>query len=292
MKLGVIYPSTEYSTDTDAVKEFAQAVDGAGFDQLVLYDHVLGADPTDRGKPWERPYTYRDPFREPFTFMAYLAGITERIEFVTNVMVLPQRQTALVAKQAAEVSLLSRGRIQLGIGVGKNEVEYESLDVDFATRGARMDEQIEVMRLLWSEEVIDYHGRFHSIPRAGISPRPTSGSVPIWVGGAADVALRRAARVGDGWLLWGTTRPDEPIVRASLARVRSLVEEHGRSVDDFGLHAHVMVEDGIDRAVANLHAWRELGVTHASIKTMWADLPSDEAHLDAALTIRERYLNG
>jgi len=197
-----VYPQIELHGDPTAVRRFAGAVEALGFDHLLAYEHVLGAVHADRQPPLRGPYTERDPFHDPFVMFAYLAGITDRIRFATGVLVLPQRQTALVARQAADVELLSGGRLRLGVGVGWSPVEYEALGQDFHTRGARQEEQIGLLRRLFTEPVVDFSGRFDRIDRAALVPRP-AGRIPIWLGGAGEKAFDRAARLADGFIFFG-----------------------------------------------------------------------------------------
>jgi probable F420-dependent oxidoreductase len=205
MKFGAVFPTTEFGNDPIAIRYWAQAAEQLGYNHILTYDHVLGSVHAGREPKLLGPYTERDPFHEPFVLYGYLAGQTTKLELVTGILILPQRQTALVAKQAAEVDVLSGGRLRLGIGTGWNWVEYDALGVGYADRGARMDEQIEVLRKLWSESTIDFDGAHHRIDRAGILPRPKN--IPIWMGGFSEVAVRRAARVGDGFL-FGTLRAE------------------------------------------------------------------------------------
>src|SRR5579862_7789472 len=229
MQIGVVYPQTELRGDPAAVRRIGQAVEDLGFDHLLAYDHVLGAVHADRARQLTGPYTEHDPFHDPFVMFAYLAGITERIKFATGVLVLPQRQTALVARQAADVELLSGGRLRLGVGVGWNHVEYEALGQDFGTRGARQEEQIGLLRRLFTEPVVDFAGRFDRVDRAGLVPRPAR-SVPIWLGGSGEAAFERAARLADGFIFFGGG------IRAVDAwkRLRDRVSSLGRPAEDFG----------------------------------------------------------
>src|SRR5580692_9329737 len=199
MEIGVAYPQNELRGDPAAVGEFGRAVEDLGFAHILSYDHVLGAVHDNRTPPLTGPYTEHDPFHDPLVMFGYLAGITERIRFATGVLVLPQRQTALVARQAADVDLLSGGRLRLGVGVGWNYVEYEALGQDFRTRGARQEEQIGLLRQLFTEPVVDFTGRFDRVDRAALVPRPAR-PVPIWLGGSGDAALERAARLADGFI--------------------------------------------------------------------------------------------
>src|SRR5579863_7522899 len=202
MQIGVVYPQNELGGDPTAVPKIGKAVENLGFDHLFAYDHVLGAVHADRTPPLTGPYTEHDPFHDPFVMFAYLAGITERIGFTTGVLILPQRQTALVARQAADVDLLSGGRLRLGVGVGWNHVEYEALGQDFHRRGARQEEQIGLLRRLFTEPVVDFSGRFDRVDRAALVPKPTR-SIPIWLGGGSEAAFDRAARLADGFIFFG-----------------------------------------------------------------------------------------
>ena len=197
MRYGAIFPQTEIGIDPIAIRDYAQAVEDLGYDYLLAYDHVLGADPEGRGGTW--PYTYMSNFHEPLALFSYLAGLTERIELVSGVVILPQRQTALVAKQAAVVDILTGGRLILGVGSGWNYLEYESLGQDFHTRGRRLEEQVGLLRRLWSEPLVEFEGDFDRIPAVGINPRPGR-QIPIWMGGTAPVVLDRIGRIGDGWV--------------------------------------------------------------------------------------------
>jgi probable F420-dependent oxidoreductase len=235
---------------------------------------VLGSVHADRQRPLPGPYTERDPFHDPFVMFGYLAGLTERIGFATGVLVLPQRQTALVARQAADVDLLSGGRLRLGVGVGWNHVEYEALGQDFTTRGARQGEQIELLRRLFTEPVVDFSGRFDRVDRAALVPRPTQ-SIPIWLGGS-EAAFERAARLADGFMFFGGGI-DHAI--DSWATLRARVEAAGRSVDDFGAE-YVSLSQNIGDLVAEIDAWTAAGGSHLSVVTMGLGLDSIEAHID------------
>src|SRR5579885_1964305 len=215
MRIGVVFPQTEIGSDPGVVREYAQAAEGMGYSHLLAYDHVLGADTATR-PGWRGPYTSETQFHEPFVLFGYLAGLTRTLELVTGIIILPQRQTALVATQAAEVDVLSGGRLRLGVGIGWNQVEYEGLNERFSNRGARLEEQIEVLRALWSETSITYTGRWHTIDHAGINPLPVQRPIPIWIGATADAALRRAARLADGWF---PQRPPDDQARAMMERL-------------------------------------------------------------------------
>jgi probable F420-dependent oxidoreductase len=282
MQIGVTFPQTEIGADPAAIRDYAQAVEGLGYSHLVAFDHVLGADPSNR--PGWRGYSQKDLFHEPFVLFGYLAALT-RLELVSAVIILPQRQTALVAKQAAEVDVLTGGKFRLGVGIGWNPVEYEALGMDFRTRGRVIDEQIEVMRLLWSKEVVSYTGKYHTITEAGLNPLPVRRSIPVWLGGSVDAALRRVARIGDGWFPQG--RPDEQM-RETLERLRGYIREAGRDPAEVGIEARMSASSGnLDEWVRQTNAWRELGATHISINTMNAGYKSLDEHIAAIRRYKE-----
>ncbi len=283
MQVGVTFPQSEIGTDPEVIRDYARAAEDFGYEHLLAYDHVLGADPTNR-EGW-RGYTHETMFHEPLTLFSYLAAITQRMEFVSGVIVLPQRQSALVAKQAAEVDVLSNGRLRLGVGIGWNAVEYEALGEEFRTRGARIEEQIEVMRLLWTREVVSYEGKYHRIDEAGINPLPVQRPIPVWMGARADVGLRRTARVADGWFPLG---PPDDRMRQSVERLLGYVEEAGRDPGSVGIEARLDVgripPEGWREQT---EAWRSLGATHISVNTMNAGLRSPREHTEAIGRYRE-----
>ena len=262
MQFGAVFPTSDIGSDPGAVRDFAQGVEALGLTRLVTYDHVLGAEHADREPKLWGPYTEHDAFHEPFVLFGYLAACTRTIELEVGVLVLPQRQTALVAKQAAEVAVLSGGRLRLGIGTGWNWVEYDSLGTEFGTRGARMTEQVEVLRRLWAEPVVTFEGRFHRIERAGILPRPAT-TVPIWFGGGAEIQLKRAARLGDGFVAGNAGER----ARNSVARLRELLAENGRDVAQFGFEGLADWSTGPDAVAETARAWHDAGGTHLSIRT-------------------------
>ena len=275
MQIGVVYPQTELRGDPDAVRRIGRAVEDLGFHHLLTYDHVLGAVHADRTPPLTGPYTESDPFHDPFVMYAYLAGITQRIQFATGVLVLPQRQTALVARQAADVDLLSGGRLRLGVGVGWNHVEYEALGQNFRTRGAREEEQIELLRRLFTEPVVDFAGRFDRVDRASLVPRPAR-SIPIWLGGFGEVAFERAARLADGFIFGGGLGYCIDAWKQMRERLGGL----GRSVEDFGADYTALTREGVGEIAAKIDAWREAGGTHVSVVTMGLGFDSVDGHLD------------
>jgi probable F420-dependent oxidoreductase len=265
MQLGVVFPQTEIGPDPAVVREYAQVAESSGFAHLMVYDHVLGASTVNR-PDFRGPYTDKSLFHEVFVLFGYLAGVAPGLELVTGVVILPQRQTALVAKQAAEIDVLTGGKLRLGVGIGWNEVEYVGLGERFNNRGRRMEEQIEVMRALWTEDVVDYTGRYHRIPEAGILPLPVQRPIPVWIGGYADVVMERIGRLADGWFPGG--QPGD-----ALERSRSLViasaEEAGRDPASIGMEGRIsLVPDAEDEWVAQTEAWRNAGATHMAINTM------------------------
>jgi probable F420-dependent oxidoreductase len=278
MELGVVFPQTEIGNDPVAIRDFAQAAEELGFSHLLIYDHVLGADP-DRPGGWSGPYDKDTPFHEPFVTLGYLAATTTRLELATDVIILPQRQAVLVAKQAAEVDLLSGGRLRLGVGTGWNAVEYEALGQSFEDRGGRQEEQIELIRKLWTNDSISFEGRWHRVTKAGIKPRPGR-PIPIWFGGRAEVLLRRAARLGDGWI--PLTAPDDAAKRA-IDRLHGYLEAEGRDPSGFGIQAQAQTRGGDpDRWARYAERWRALGATHLAIATMNAGLATPDHHVEAA----------
>ncbi len=274
MKFGAVFPQTELGGDPAAVREIGLAVEAAGLDHLVAYDHVVGAVKVDREPALWGPYDEHDPFHDPFMMFAYLSAITERIELTTGVLILPQRQTVLVAKQAADLDLLSGGRLRLGVGVGWNYVEYDALGEDFSTRGRRADEQIAYLRDLWRGDVLSFDGEFDSIDRGVVIPGPGR-QIPIWVGGFSPRAFERGVVLGDGFIFAG----DEARVIGALDDVRALARERGRTLGGFGLD-YVAVTLTTPRAAADAAMrWRDAGGTHFSAVSMGAGRDSIDAHV-------------
>ena len=275
MEIGAVFPHNEIGTDPQAIKDYAQGVEELGVTHLLIYDHVLGAD-RDRPGGFEGPYDKDVAFHEPFTTFAFIAAVTKKLDMITTVMILPQRQTVLVAKQAAELAILSNNRFKLGIGVGWNTVEYTGLNENFKNRGKRQEEQVELMRLLWESEVLDYKGDYHHIDKASINPRP-SRSVPIWFGGGAPQLIERCADLGDGWIpLMG---PNEA-ARKTLAAIKEKRKSKGLDWDNFGVQAQAQYAGG-DAERWNKHAekWRNLGASHLAIATHNAEPTNVDGHL-------------
>ncbi|MDQ6739451.1 MAG: LLM class F420-dependent oxidoreductase [Actinomycetota bacterium] len=267
MLVGVVFPQTEIGTDVSAIRDYAQAAESLGYSHLLVYDHVLGASIQHRSD-WQGayPYTSENQFHEPFVLFGYLAALTQQLELVTGVIILPQRQTALVAKQVAEVDILSGGRVRLGVGIGWNPVEYEGLNEDFRNRGKRIEEQIVLLRELWSSTAIDFTGRWHRIPDAGINPLPVQRPVPIWLGGHAGPVLERVGRLADGW--FPQMKPGDA-ARAALDKIRASAEAAGRDPGSIGIEARLNLRGGeMDSWRQQIDGWRELGATHLGINTM------------------------
>lgn len=281
MKFGAVLPTCEIGNDPIAIRDWAQAAESLGYSHIVTYDHVLGAEHSEREPAFWGPYTEHDDFHEPFVLFGYLAGVTTTIEFETGIVILPQRQAALVAKQAAEVDLLSGGRFRLGVGSGWNYVEYESLGADWERRGAVLDDQIAVMRALWSNDVIEYSSEFHRIDRAGIRPRPTR-RIPIWFGGYTNAALRRAARWGDGFT-FGDSGPDTV---ALAERLRGLLAAEGRDLVGFALEGEANFGIGPQGWTELVDGASKAGFSHFSINCQsttceWGANPAPDLHSTA-----------
>jgi len=285
MKIGLIYPQTELQGDPGAVRRIGLAAEELGYDHLLTYDHVLGAT-HDRKPPLSGPYTEKHPFHDPFVMFAYLAGITRRIEFVTGILILPQRQTVLVARQAADLDLLSNERFRLGVGIGWNYVEYDALGQDFHRRGKRLAEQIALLRRLWSEPLIDFTGTFDRIDRAALNPRPRR-TIPIWLGAFSDVALRRAAALGDGFIF-----ADGASDAFQLApRLRQFLKEAGRPEQGFGLHCNMLMAKSPQAVIDTASRWRDIGGTHASVVTMGQNFTTIDQHIDYMRTVADAVRN-
>src|SRR6266702_8015074 len=269
MRIGVSFPTVEIGADLAVVRDFVHTAEELGYTHLRILDHVLGADPQFHPKVPVFYYTQESVTHEPFTLMAYLAALTTRIELTTAIIILPQRQTTLVAKQAAEVDVLSGGRLRLGVGVGWNPVEFEALGENIHDRGKRIEEQLEVMRLLWTRELVTYEGRWHRVPDAGIKPLPVQRPIPVWMGGESEAVLRRAARLADGWITLQTFRPG-PAAQQTIDRLHGLVREAGRDPAAFGIEGRVALANVPPEARAEeMAAWRAMrGITHLCVNTM------------------------
>lgn len=274
MKVGIIYPQTELAGDPLAVRRFALAAEARGYDHFLAYDHVAGATHDKRDPELTGPYTEKDPFHDPFVMFAHLAALTQRIRFVTGILILPQRQTLLVARQAADLDLFSNGRFTMGIGIGWNHVEYTALGVPFRQRGKRLDEQVEVLRRLWGGQEVEFTGEFHDIDRVTLNP-PPGRMIPVWMGGFSKPALRRAARSGDGFIFARTLA--DPL--KSLGYLRGFLDEEGREDADFGLQLNLSLGTRLDDIVAEARNWKQAGGTHFAINTMGNGYATVEEHL-------------
>ncbi|HEV2109353.1 MAG TPA: LLM class F420-dependent oxidoreductase [Thermomicrobiales bacterium] len=278
MRIGVTFPQPEFSNDPIAIRDYAQTVESLGFRHILVYDHVLSADLTSR-PGWTGAYNLAHPFHEVFVLLGYVAAVTTNLELVTGVLILPQRQTALVAKQAAEVDVLSGGRLRLGVGVGWNKVEYDGLGKTFGDRGARSEEQIALLRALWTEPSVSFEGRWERVIEAGINPLPVQRPIPVWIGGYAEATLRRVGRIGDGWFPW---REPNETMRDAVRRLRAYAVEAGRDPDAIGLEPQLNVGRGDPEAWRTfLDGWRALGATHLCLSTMGNGFTTPAEHLAA-----------
>ncbi len=283
MQIGVVFPQTEIGADRGGVRAYAERVEELGFGHVLIYDHVLGADPSIH-TGWQGPYDLHTMFHEPFVLFGYLAALTT-LELVTGVIILPQRQTALVAKQAAEVDLLTGGRFRLGVGVGWNAVEYESLGKNFSDRGRRVDEQIELMRRLWTQDSVTYNGSYETVTGAGLCPLPIQRPIPVWFGAMSPPAYRRVGRLGDGW--FPQVQPGPKLDDAKAVVDRSAVEA-GRDPASIGMEGRASWgRDGLDALVERVGLWRETGASHLSINTMGSGFASVDDHLEALTSAAE-----
>ena len=277
MQIGVIYPQTELPTDVDTVRAYVRRVEELGYRHVEIYDHVLGADPAVHAA-WKGVYDVDTTFHEPLVFYGFLAAIT-RLELVTGIIVAPQRQTALLAKQAAEVDLLNEGRLRLGLGAGWNTVEYEALGQDFSKRGRRLEEQIGLLRRLWTERSVTHEGTFDRIVGAGLAPLPIQRPIPIWLGGLSPAAYRRMGRLADGWFPRVEPGPD---LDEALALIATAANEAGRDPTAIGMDGRIKQgAGGTDDLLRDAQQWRDAGATHLSVDTMGAGLPGLDAHVDA-----------
>ncbi len=282
MRIGVVFPQTELGGDVGAVRAYGQGAEALGFQHLLAYDHVVGADPAVY-PGWDGPYDLHTTFHEPFVLFGYLAAATS-LELVTGIIIAPQRQTALLAKQAAEVDLLAQGRFRLGVGIGWNRVEYDALGQDFRTRGRRLDEQIGLLRRLWTEESLTFDGTFDHIKGAGLAPLPVQRPIPVWLGAQSPVAYRRVGRVADGWFPQVSPGPE---LEEALAVITGAATEAGRDPATIGMEGRVSWRGDIDLLGERLGQWQRAGATHVSVNTMGANLDTVDEHLSALATIAD-----
>jgi len=285
MKIGLVYPQTEFGNDTAAIKEYTQTAEGLGFSHILAYDHVLGANP-NRPEKLNGPYTFLDSFLSPLLLFSYMSAITETIEFATGIIILPQRQTALFAKQAATLDQLCSGRLRLGVGIGWNKVEYQALDKNFHNRGRRIEEQVQILRLLWQKPLINFFGEWESIPDAGLNPLPIQKPIPIWFGGHAEPVLVRAGRIGDGWM---PNYREAAEAKSSWDLIKETAENNGRDSSKIGLEARIHYQKALPGRKSNdkgdlskiIQTWDKIGATHISINTMNVGLDSSKRHIQA-----------
>jgi probable F420-dependent oxidoreductase len=283
VKLGAVYPQIELRGDPEAVRRIGLAVEALGYDHLLAYDHVAGAT-HDREPKLTGPYTEKDPFHDPLMMFAHLAAITHRIELVTGILILPQRQTLLVARQSADLALLSGGRLRLGVGLGWNYVEYQALGQDFGTRGRRVEEQVALLRRLWTEPLVSFDGEFDRADRIGLNPRPAQ-TIPIWFGGFSEPAYRRAARLGDGFIL----AAEQQRAEQGWARIEHHLRQAGREPAQFGKEMVIGRQDRSAREVAARIRWcREFGCTHVAIDTMGKGFDTARAHIEFLDEVRQQ----
>jgi probable F420-dependent oxidoreductase len=283
VRLGVVFPQSEIEEDPVAVRAYAEAAEELGYAHILAFDHVVGADLTNR-PDWTGPYNVDTQFHEVFVLFGYLAAITRSVELVTGVLILPQRQAVLVAKQAAEVDVLSHGRMRLGVGIGWNEVEYEALNENFRNRGARSAEQVRLMKRLWTERSVTFDGRYHHVDAAGILPMPVQQPIPVWFGGYQEATIRRIVEIGDGWIC---TAPPEDRIKDLRELLDRELQRVGRDASSIGIEGSISYGGGEDAWTQRIDAWRELGATHLCVNTMNAGLRGAQAHIDAIRRFKE-----
>jgi probable F420-dependent oxidoreductase len=289
MKIGAVFPQTEISSDPVIIKDFAQAVEALGFNHLLAYDHVVGQD-TRNLPDWNMPYNHETSFQEPLMLFSYLAGVTSALSFMTSVIILPQRQTTLVAKQAANLDIYCEGRLRLGVGLGWNKIEYEALNEKFENRATRMDEQIEFLRKCWTEESFNYKNTFHNMNDGGINPLPIQRPIPIWVGGFSEAAMKRAARLSDGWLPYAIAAKD---AESTLRTFRAMVKAEGRAEDCVPVENIIFMgttlgdpQRSVEAAIEDAHQWKAAGIDYVSLDTMGAGYGNIKEHLSALETFK------
>jgi probable F420-dependent oxidoreductase len=282
MRIGVVFPQTELGGDAGVVRAYAQRAEELGFTHVLAYDHVVGADPAVH-TGWDGPYDVRTTFHEPMVLYGYLAAVTS-MELVTGIVILPQRQTALVAKQAAEVDLLTGGKFRLGVGIGWNRVEYEALGQDFSTRGKRLEEQITLLRRLWTEQTVTFSGTFDRITGAGLAPLPVQRPIPVWIGAQSPRALRRAGRLADGWFPQMAPGPQLDEARRIVTEAAA---EAGRDPASLGMEGRLRWQQDRDKMAAAIRQWQDADATHLSVNTMGAGLKTVDDHLAALATTAE-----
>jgi len=290
MRIGVVFPQTEIAQDPAVIRDYALAVESMGYTHILAFDSVVGPNP-DRPGGWDSQYDYRHAFHEPFVLFGFCAGVTRHIELVTGVLILPQRQTTLVAKQAAAVDVLSAGRLRLGIGVGWNPVEFEALGENIGNRGRRVEEQLELMRLLWTRELVTYAGQWHRMPDAGINPLPVQRPIPVWMGGEHEAVFRRAARLADGWITLQSFRPG-PRAQQTVDRLLGFVRDAGHDPSAFGIEGRVPLANiERDHWAKEMDTWRAMrGISHLCVNTMGLGLSRPEEHVRTLERFKKDFL--
>jgi probable F420-dependent oxidoreductase len=282
MRVGVVFPQTQLGGDAGAVRAYGQGVEELGFTHVLAYDHVVGADP-DVHPGWSGPYDISTTFHEPMVMYGYLAAITS-LELVTGIIILPQRQAVLAAKQAVEIDLLTGGKFRFGVGLGWNQVEYEALGTDFGNRGRRVEEQVELMRLLWTQRSVTFHGSYHRVTGAGLAPMPVQRPIPVWFGAQSPRAYDRVGRLADGWFPQVSPGPELDKARQFVARAAA---NAGRDPAALGMEGRVSWHGDEDELAAALRGWRDAGATHVSVNTMRTVLGSVDGHLAALAAAAE-----
>jgi probable F420-dependent oxidoreductase len=264
MQISAWFPTRDIGTDPVRIRDWAQAAEELGYDHIEVPDHVFGATARDG---WSPRYNEQDAFHETFVTLGFLAGVTTTIGLASGVLILPQRQTGVVAKQATQVDILSGGRLRLGVGVGWNHVEYEALNEDWKSRGTRQREQVEVLKKLWCDDLVTYQGRFHQFTEVNITPRPVQRPIPVWFGGSSDAVVKRAAQIGDGWM--PIMAPDHE-AEAKLEQLRNHLSDCGRDTSAFGIEGWLRMDkaDPDEWSVA-AEGWRKLGADIVMLYPMY-----------------------
>ena len=280
-KIGAVFPQTEIGNDPDGINQYVTAVESMGYDHILIYDHVLGASIENRPN-WKGAYRLEDSFHEVMVLFGYISAITTKIELATGILVLPQRDTALVAKQAAELDILSNGRLRLGVGIGWNDVEFEALNSEFTNRGARIEEQVSLLRELWTNELVTFKGKWHDLDDVGINPLPPQSPIPIWFGGAANAVMQRIGKMGDGWIYPGYSPFPDIQSKTMLDSIKNSANQANRSISQIGIEKILSESEKPKEGWSDAGSlWMEYGATHLSINTMGANLTSINGHLDA-----------
>ncbi len=288
MRIGVAFPTTEIGTDPAVIRDFAQTVEELGYDHITAIDHVLQAE-TAEADDWRSYYTRDNTFHEPFVLFGFMAAVTKTLELSTAILILPQRPAILVAKQAAELDVLSGGRLRLGVGIGWNALEFDALGQNFRNRARRIEEQVTLMRALWTNEIITFNGEWHAVDAAGLNPLPVQNPIPIWFGAFEPPAIQRAGRLGDGWFLNPRIGPGDD-AEAQIAIFRKAAKEAGRDPSTLGIDATLHIGDQAPEDwVRQVADWQTHGVTHVTLRTMYAGLATPDDHIDVLKSFKAAY---